>query len=58
MLFRLELSHCQQIAQMIEPVPLRQPGQVSKDLGDETCRFVGTAIARRLAREWSPPPGR
>lgn len=57
MLLGLELCHRQQIAQVIEPVLLRKPGQVSKGLGDETRRLVRATVARRLARERSPPPG-
>ncbi len=58
MLLCFQLRHRQQIAQMIETVPLREPGQVAEDLGNETRRLVRSAIARRLARERSRPPGR
>ncbi len=44
--------------QVIEPVLLREPGQVSDDVGNETRRLVGAAIAGRLARKRSPTPGR
>ena len=58
MLLCFQLRHRQQIAQRIETVPLREPGQVAEDLGNETRRLVRSAIARQLARERSRPPGR
>ena len=50
MLLCFQLRHRQQIAQMIETVPLREPGQVAEDLGNEVRGLVGAALARRLAR--------
>lgn len=58
MLLRFELCHREQVMQVIEPVLLREPGQIFDDVGNKTCRLVGPAIAGRLARKRSPTPGR
>jgi len=58
MLIRFELCDRQQIAQVIEPVALREPDQVCQNVGDETRRLIRAAIVRQLARERSSPPGR
>jgi hypothetical protein len=58
MLLRFELCDREQVMQVIEPVLLCEPGQIFDDVGNETRRLVGAAIAGRLARKRSPPPGR
>jgi hypothetical protein len=57
MLLRFEFCHREQVMQVIEPVLLRKPGQISDDVGNETRRLVGAAIAGGLARKRSPTPG-
>ena len=54
MLLGLELRHRKQIAQVIEPVPQREPGQMRERFGDETRGFVRAAIASKL--DGRPPP--
>ncbi len=56
MLLRLELRHRKQIAEMVEPVALGEPGKVGQHLGDETRGFVRPAIARRLEGRRSALP--
>jgi hypothetical protein len=49
MLLRLHPRDREQIAQMIEPVTLRDVGQIADRLGDEIGGFVAVALAWRLA---------
>ena len=51
MLLGLKLRHREQVVQVIKPVLLGKPGQVSDGVGDKARRLVRVPIARRLARE-------
>jgi hypothetical protein len=50
MLLRLHPRDGEQIAQVIEPVALRDVGQIADRLGDEIGGFVAVAFAWRLSR--------
>jgi len=55
MLVGLELRDREQVAQMIEPVPQGEPGQLRERLGDKARGFIRAAIARKLGGDRSPP---
>ena len=48
MLFRFHPRDREQIAQMIEPVALRDVGQIADRLGDEIGGFVAVSFAWQL----------
>ena len=56
MLLGFQLCHCKQVAQVIEPVLLGEPGQAADGIRDEARRLVGAPIARRLAGRRSLSP--
>jgi hypothetical protein len=48
MFFRFQLRHPQEMAEHLEPMPLRQPGQIGGGFRDEGRGLVRPTIAARL----------
>jgi len=55
MLVGFQLCDREQVAQMIEPMPQGEPGQLRERLGDKARGFIRAPIARKLGRDHSPP---